>query len=69
MSVEYTNEFNDWWITLTENLQEDIAAMVELLMQNGANLPYPYSSGINRPGHSHMRELRVQSGGKKLRIF
>ncbi len=66
MSVEYTNEFFDWWITLTENQQEDVTAMVELLMQYGTNLPFPYSSGVNGARHSHMRELRVQSGGKKF---
>jgi hypothetical protein len=28
-----------------------------------------YSSGINVSRHAHMRELRVQSGGKPLRVF
>lgn len=68
-SVEFTDEFNDWWQTLSESQQEDVAAVVELLMQFGPSLPYPYSSGIKSSRHSHMRELRVQSGGKPIRIF
>ena len=44
-------------------------AHVRELEQRGPNLPYPYSSGINGSRHAHMREPRVQSGGKPLRIF
>jgi len=33
------------------------------------NLPFPYSSGIKGSRHAHMRELRVESGGKPLRVF
>jgi hypothetical protein len=40
-----------------------------MLEQRGPNLPFPYSSGINGSRHAHMRELRVQSRGKPLRIF
>jgi hypothetical protein len=29
--VEYTDEFEDWWHTLSESEQEDVAASVELL--------------------------------------
>jgi len=32
-------------------------------------VPFPYSSGIARSKHDHMRELRVQSGGRPVRIF
>lgn len=67
--VEFTDEFYDWWETLSENKQEDVAAVVELLMQFGPRLPYPYSSGIKGSRHSHMRELRIQSGGNPIRIF
>ena len=33
------------------------------------HLPFPYSSGIDGSKHSHMRELRVQSGGRPIRVF
>jgi hypothetical protein len=32
-------------------------------------LPFPYSSGVKGSKHGEMRELRVQSGGKPIRIF
>lgn len=67
--VEYTDEFGQWWTTLTENQQDDTAAMVGLLENRGPALPFPYSSGIEGSRHDHMRELRVQSMGKPLRVF
>jgi hypothetical protein len=68
-SVEYTDEFGAWWAMLREGAQEDIAAIVTQLEARGPQLPFPYSSGIEGSRHSHMRELRVQSGGEPLRIF
>lgn len=35
----------------------------------GPNLRFPHSSGINNSRHPHMRELRIQSGGRPVRIF
>lgn len=67
--IEYTDEFGNWWRRLTEKEQNDIVAVVNLLAQKGSNLPFPYSSGIVGSKHSQMRELRVQSGGKPIRIF
>jgi len=55
--------------TLTEAEQISLDAHVRRLEQRGPNLPFPYSSGINGSRHAHMRELRVQSGGKPLRVF
>ena len=67
--VEYTDEFGQWWQTLLESQQDAVAARVELLMEHGPNLPYPYSSDIGSSRHGVMRELRAQSGGRPLRVF
>jgi hypothetical protein len=67
--VEYTDEFGKWWAGLTEAAQEDIAANVTLLEEHGPNLRHPFSSGISRSKHAHMRELIVQHKGKPIRIF
>ncbi len=67
--VEYTDEFELWWVKRTESEQVDIAAVVELLEQAGPQLPFPYSSGINGSKHSHMRELRVQHEGRPYRVL
>jgi len=67
--VEFTDEFESWWITLTEAEQVDIDAVVRLLEKYGTTLPYPYSSKINGSKHSHMRELRVQHKGRPYRTL
>ncbi len=57
--VEYTDEFGQWWNDLTEGQQDSVAARVELLMEYGPNLPYPYSSDKRGSRHGVIRELRV----------
>jgi hypothetical protein len=68
-NVEHTDEFAEWYHGLNEGQQDDITAVGLLLMEQGPQLPFPYSSGINGSKHAHMRELRVQSGGRPLRVF
>jgi hypothetical protein len=67
--VEHTDEFGDWFGSLGEADQDSIDFAVDQLIERGPKLGFPYSSGINGSRHSHMRELRVQSEGKPLRIF
>lgn len=67
--VEYTDEFGQWWETLTENCQDDIAVSVGLLEAKGPTLPFPHSSGIATSKHNNMRELRVQHQGDPYRVL
>lgn len=67
--VEYTDEFEEWWDTLSEDEQIDITASIGLLEECGPNLRYPHSSGINGSIHTHMRELRVQHAGQPYRVL
>ena len=67
--VEYTDEFEQWWETLSEGEHIDIAASVGLLEERGPNLRYPHSSGINQSHHTHMRELRIQHAGEPYRVL
>ena len=67
--VEYTNEFGMWWAGLAEGQQDDVTAVVELLLEHGPRLPFPYSSGVESSRHSHIRELRIQSDGRPIRVF
>lgn len=69
VDVEYTDEFGVWWQALSQTQQDDITAIVELLAERGAVLPHPFSSGIHGSRFEHMRELRVQSGGRPIRVF
>ena len=43
--------------------------MVELLAEYGTQLRFPYSSGVAGSRHGHMRELRLQSSGRPVRVF
>ena len=52
--VEFTDEFELWWLELSELVQEKCAAVVDLLTREGPNLGFPYSSSI-RGGGRHMR--------------
>jgi hypothetical protein len=67
--VEFTDEFEEWWNTLSEGEQEDIAAVEKQLEVKGPSLPFPYSSGVKSSRHNHMRELRIQSSGQPFRVL
>ena len=62
--IEYTDEFEEWWDTLTEEAQIDVDASVGLLREYGVDLPFPHSSSVKDSRHSHMRELRIQHKGR-----
>lgn len=69
-NVEYTDEFEIWWLDkLTEDEQDEIAAVVGLLERKGPQLPFPYSSSITQSKQAHLRELRIQHGGNPFRIL
>ncbi len=67
--VEYTDEFKAWWNSLDEDAQDRLAATVNLLIQYGPKLDFPFSSKIFASRHSNMRELRTQSNGRPLRTL
>lgn len=67
--IEYTDEFGQWWVGLTEAEQRSVAASVGLLEACGPNLGFPHSSGITGSKHRHMRELRTQHDGRPFRTL
>jgi hypothetical protein len=67
--VEYTDEFGGWWEDLTEAERESITATVGLLENDGPNLRFPHTSGVNDSKHDHMRELRIQHAGMPYRVL
>lgn len=62
--VEGTDEFADWFLMLTDDEQVDVGRVVDLLVDHGPALPFPYSSGVGQSRHAHMRELRIQHSGR-----
>lgn len=67
--VEYTDEFERWWVTLGGEEQDAIDIVVGLLEEKGPQLPFPQSSKIAASRHGHMRELRVQYRGRPYRVL
>ena len=67
--VEYTDEFEAWWLELDEDEQESITASVGLLEERGPTLGYPHSSDVKNSRHGRMRELRIQHRGRPIRVF
>jgi len=67
--VEYTDEFVDWWKSLSEEEQVEISAKVELLEEHGPTLPRPHADVITTSRHANMKELRAKVGGRNLRVL
>lgn len=67
--VEYTDEFGDWWETLSDSEQVSVDAGVRLLELLGPRLSRPYADAVKGSRHSNMKELRIQCEGRPLRTF
>ena len=68
--VELTDEFRAWYEKhLSESEQDSVAQVVTLLLGAGPHLPFPRSSGIAGSAYPHMRELRIQHGGRPYRVL
>jgi hypothetical protein len=67
--VEFTDEFEAWWHSLSESEQGRVDARVGLLIEHGPSLGFPISSQVKTSRFPEMRELRVQAGGDPLRLL
>ncbi len=66
--VEYTDEFENWWNTLTAEEQAVVDAYVKMLEEFGVGLGFPYSSDIRGSKYA-LRELRPQHQGRPYRVL
>ena len=67
--VEFTDEFRQWWDTLTWDEQAVIDSGVSLIEKLGPSVPFPFSASVKQSRHGNMRELRSQYAGKPFRTF
>ena len=67
--VEYTDEFEKWWNSLTEEEQEDVNAKVILLQRLGPALRRPHSDVVASSKHPNMKELIIQHRGRPYRVL
>lgn len=66
--VVVTDEFTGWYESLDDAASDDVYAAVEILGSVGVALGHPRSSAI-KGACFPLRELRVQSNGRPLRVF
>lgn len=67
--VEFTDEFEEWWESLTEDEQIDVDAKVRLLERAGPALRRPHCGPISTSRHPNMKELVVQHAGRPYRVL
>ncbi len=67
--VEFSDEFGEWWDTLTAEEQSSVDFSVGLLQDLGPTLRMPHSSAITTSRYDHMRELRIQHQGRPYRVL
>jgi hypothetical protein len=68
VEVLFTDEFDEWFDSLDEQGQKATGGVVDALEQAGVALGFPLSSAI-KGSKIALRELRIQSGGRPLRVF
>lgn len=62
------DEFAAWYERLDDAASDDVDVAVELLERLGVTLGHPRSSSI-KGANFPLRELRIQSNGRPLRVF
>ncbi len=67
--IEYTDEFEAWWNTLSQDEQEEIDAKVYLLEERGPTLSRPHADVIASSRHHNMKELRGRVNERHLRVL
>lgn len=67
--VEYTEHFETWWNSLSEDEQEEVAAKVDLLEERGPALSRPHADVIASSRHPNMKELRGKVNERQLRVL
>jgi hypothetical protein len=68
VGIVVTDEFRAWYEALEASDQDAVRRVVNLLEHRGVGLGEPYSSSIVGAKHA-LRELRIQSRGRPIRIF
>lgn len=64
-----TDLFDDWFGALSDRDRANVLASMLVLRIEGPNLARPYSDTLKQSVVSNLKELRVQSGGKPIRVL
>jgi hypothetical protein len=64
--VEYTDQFEKWWETLTLEEQTTIDDAVTALQESGPALGRPWVDSVKSSRHANMKELRPRGGAIRI---
>lgn len=64
-----TAEFDEWFQSLPDEHARKVAFVVDMLVDQGPTLGFPFSSKIIGSKHAGMRELRTTHAGERLRVL
>jgi hypothetical protein len=67
--LKWTDQCKEWISYLDDNTKEDILAHLLVLEEKGPALGRPYADTIAGSKIKNLKELRVQSNRKVIRIF
>ena len=67
--VQYVEPFEEWFWSLSDVDRQNVWSGIVLLQERGPMLRRPYADTVNGSRYSNMKELRVQSQGRPLRVF
>jgi hypothetical protein len=67
--VEVTEQFFDWWSTLSDAQREAVTDRVDLLAERGPDLGRPVVDRSHSSRHQSMEELRAAKGGALRVLF
>lgn len=67
--VEFTDEFADWWNSLSADEQESVAFGVRLLEEHGPYLKRPHADSVQGSRFPNLKELRCQHQGHPYRVL
>lgn len=67
--VEVSNEFRQWYDALDEADGVNVDTSVDLLAEAGPTLGRPHVDTLKGSIYTNLKELRVQSSGRPLRIL
>lgn len=68
-NIQTTDIFDDWFDSLREEDQANVLGVLLVLKIEGPKLSRPYVDTLNNSDMKNLKELRIQSFGKPLRIL
>ena len=63
------HRFREWYLALDEAAADAVGAAVDMLAETGPSLGRPLVDRIQGSAHHNMKELRVSTGGRRLRVL